>query len=157
MRVKIQPLLLFLIIIWFPFTGDIIPNVEGQIERATNRHSFKTRRLTGSTSTTGTNSNSESEEKMDLGSDPTHSSTTSSSTARSSSSHIFTIPESTNLRIYKYFLQFSFNLFVTSKNEFSSSPIHEFKVLTALTVGLIWTMLESTPKRAFKNPFLMVY
>ena len=90
-------MLLFLIIIWFPFTGDIIPNVEGQLERANNRHSFKTRRLTGSTSTTGTNSNSESEEKMDLGSDPTHSSTTSSSTARSSSSHVFTIPESTNI------------------------------------------------------------
>ena len=36
------------------------------------------------------------------------------------------------------------NLFVTSKNETTNSPIHEFKVLHE---GQI----------AFKNPFLMVY
>ena len=44
---------------------------------------------------------------MDLGSDPTHSSTTSSSTARSSSSHVFTIPESTNI-FHEIFLCFVF-------------------------------------------------
>ena len=36
------------------------------------------------------------------------------------------------------------NLFVTSKNEFSNSPIHEFKVL-------------HKSQRAFLKPFLMVY
>ena len=37
-----------------------------------------------------------------------------------------------------------YNLFVTSKNEFSNSPIHEFKVL-------------HISQRAFYNPFIMLF
>ena len=132
-------MLLFLIIIWFPFTGDIIPNVEGQLERAANRHSFKTRRLTGSTSTTGTNSNSESEEKMDLGSDPTHSSTTSSSTARSSSSHVFTIPESTNIFYENFF--YLVQLIWTTNFAKHEIQYHQFKVWQSVFEFLVQTVI----------------
>ena len=56
---------------------------------------------------------------MDLGSDPTHSSTTSSSTARSSSSHVFTIPESLNIFydffFYDLFIPISFFSFGSQK------------------------------------------
>jgi hypothetical protein len=38
----------------------------------------------------------------------------------------------------------AFNLFVTSKNETTNSPIHKFKVL-------------HTGQRAFQSPFLMAY
>ena len=50
-----------------------------------------------------------------------------------------------SVMIYQSQLTFvAYNLFVTSKNETTNSPIHEFKVL-------------HKGQRAFQTPFLMVY